>query len=352
MTDPRESDNGASTALLASIRVRVWLGGAAVLVLAAGLLLRPDTPAATAAIEETPAPILQDVVSRREAQTLVRQLQVTAREAAPFAVRVTLPEPAAARWSDWEEAPPVSRERYGVVLAEREVLAHVGDVELETPVSVTLGDGRRFAGRIVERWRERGLGRIAVDAAAPLAVPPAAAAAAPGDAVVATAPGVDGMVIAPLFVAAVGEEAVLVSSAIDRFHGMPVFGGGPALVGVIAMRDDGMAVLPLAAATAAPPGPAPASRRLGLSLGTMPSPDAGGASRVIVTAVAPDGPAADAGVRAGDVLFQVDETDVEALAGAVTALSAGPEAAIRLRVRRGRQLLTLRVTPADAAATP
>jgi hypothetical protein len=333
--------------LLASGRVRVWLAAGAALVLVAGVLLRPDTPAATVPIEETPAPILQEVVGRREALSIVQRLQETGRRSIRFAARVTLPPAGEEEWSDWEPGAAVPRDRFGVVLSERELLAHVGDVPAGTVVTVVLGNGRGFAARVTETWPDRGLGRLAVDSMEPLESPPGiASAVTPGDAVVGAAPGRRGEVIAPMFVASVDEDAVFVTSAIDRFRGLPVFTESGVLLGVVAATPSGTAVMPLSSATAPSPEPPGPARLLGMSLG-LDAPGDEGARPVVITRVAENGPAAAARLRPGDILLAIDGTDVRRPGDAAAALEAGTDPVVRLRIRRGRQILTVRVTPAE-----
>src|SRR5918992_5982992 len=99
---------------LASVNRRVVVAASAGAILIAGTLLKPAAPAPPSAAE-TPAPILQQVVQQREAETVFRRMRATWPQVARFAARINaLPPPTALmEWGPLD--PTVVSERFGLV---------------------------------------------------------------------------------------------------------------------------------------------------------------------------------------------------------------------------------------------
>jgi serine protease Do len=73
-----------------------------------------------------------------------------------------------------------------------------------------------------------------------------------------------------------------------------------------------------------------------------------GLSGVVVTAVDPDGPAAESGIRRGDVLLEVNRRPIRNARQYEKALrGAGKEKSILFLVRRGDSTIFLALKPAD-----
>ena len=332
-------------ALLASPRVRVAVAAAALLVLVAGYLLRPeiDLPPPPAA-ESLPAPILRQTVAAQEVASLFDTARATALASLRFTARLSAPA-ATDRWSDWEGPPALDRERYGVVLTERHLLGEAADVAPGVPVQVHLGDNRNTTGRVVRRLPGSALAIVELDTNEALAVPPAAVPADVTEIVMAVAPGPGGPIVAPLFVAGIDGGSTLVTGADPRYRGMGVFAPTGGLVGVLSDSPDGLRVRTTADLLSEQARIAP--QPVGVSLARDGDGDTAGESQVVVSAVAPGSRAAAAGLRPRDVLLDVDGTPVVTVAAAASALQAGAD---RIRVRRNRRVLSLALPPAGTAA--
>jgi hypothetical protein len=196
----------------------------------------------------------------------------------------------------------------------------------------------------------------------PAPSPPALASAAaePGELAVAAARFDGREFVAPVFVAAATRDRYALSAASGVvLPGTPVFNlagellavaagspstsvahaVGPALQRLIALRESGRGL----------------PRSLGLSLQPLVGPLAArlGARGVLVGDVAEDGPAARAGLRAGDVLEAVAGTSLTS-PEQTRALIAGAAEELVLRWRRAGRSRELRIAPelALAAAPP
>ena len=75
----------------------------------------------------------------------------------------------------------------------------------------------------------------------------------------------------------------------------------------------------------------------------------GAARGLLVRGVAPDSPAATAGVCVGDVLLTLGAGPLTSFADLALALAGGTGATLPLRLMRGGELLTLPVTPSEAS---
>ena len=323
--------------------MRLVIAAAAAAFLILGFLLKPDIPAPPQ--QESPGPLLQEVVQQREAGSVLRALQEVGAATVQYGALVSgEPDPPAA-WSDFEPAlaAPADAVRYGVVNGAGEIVAYVRGLSADAPVQVRVGDGRQLSGRIAGPVSAAGLARIAVEPSAPLIAPVRAAAPpAPGEPVVAAAPAPDGRLIAPLFVASAGTETLVTTTPLESFLGAPVFSAARELVGVVAMSGSAARILTLEAAlrdqTATAPPP------LGV---TLEQAEGGGDEPAVVTVrrVDPEGRAAVAGLRAGDIVEAVDEAAVADLREAFARMSPGSPEAVRLRVRRGRRVVTVTIPP-------
>jgi S1-C subfamily serine protease len=328
-------------ALLASSRTRVIAGAVAAAVLAIGLALKPAAPAPPPP-DDTPAPILQEVVQQREADAVFRRMRDAAPAAVRFAARLTPLDLPLDAWSDWQPVAPTRREgdRFGVVTSERSLLADVADLEQGARVRVTLGDGRAFEGQVATRFMTRGLAVVEGVGTAPFERPPAAGqGVAAGTAAFATAPRGDDPIVAPLFIAGVTERELLTTNALDALRGMPVFTLDGDLAGIVAVEDERVRVLTMGAAIAPEPAePSPPEPRLRMSLAVQPGPEG---DAIVVTALDPTGAAARAGLRQGDQLVAIDGEEIARLEEAVERLSAGD--AMQLTIRRGTRVRTIRI---------
>jgi hypothetical protein len=237
---------------LASVQRRVIVGLVAFVILVLGALTRPATPAATAPTE-APAPILQQVVQQREAETVFRRMREAWPQVAPFTARVTAPiDPTLIGPAD----PADVSGRFGVVAGPRQILADAAHFERGRAVMVTLGNGRAFEARISAAFPERSLAVLEVNGAGALDLPPRADRVTAGTVAFAGARRLDGDVIAPFFIAHVSGGELLTTNALDAFRGMPVFTLEGALVGIVAQELGRLRLLTLDAAMQPPAAPA------------------------------------------------------------------------------------------------
>ena len=337
-------DLRGSVRLLASHRQRVLAVVVAAATLVGGYLARPPRPV-VAQIEERPAPLLQQVVAQREAQSFYRTLQESAARTVQYTVRVVAAARPPEAWSDWEPAgAPGATTRHGVIIAPRELLAEGSALQVGDPVTVTIGDGQLVTGRVTALYPQRRLARIQADVADSLPVPPRAVSPRPGDAVVGVAPGNGGPIVAPLFIAATDDEGLATTTPLDRFPGMAIFNDTRELVGVVGQAGGELRILPLEHASTEPPPAPPPAPNFGISLRVDRTGEEGG--RVVVAALAPGGPAARTGLRPGDRLLTSGGEPIRTIAEAQVALH---QATLdrRLRILRERRVLTLRVAPVE-----
>ena len=239
---------------LAPLRRRIVIGASAAAILVVGALLKPAAPAVTPPSSETPAPMLQEVVQQREAQTIFRRMQDTWPRVARFTARVAV-MPSAQDLIEFGPVDPArAAERFGVVVGTRRILADTADFTEGALVRVTLGDGRAFEARTAGAVADRSLAFIEPLAAVVLEPPPHATAVPAGTALFAAAPRADGTVIAPLFVAHASRRELLTTNALDAFRGMAVFDLDGQLAGVLAHERGQVRLLtPVAALEPAPP---------------------------------------------------------------------------------------------------
>jgi S1-C subfamily serine protease len=344
-----EAAPSAAARWLASGRHRVIAVVLALLLLATGFVSRPQVPIA-APVEETPAPLLKQVVVQRTPPTILRTLQNTAATARRFAAQIVAETRSPVSWSDWEAvAEPAPAERHGVIVGPAEVLAAGAGLSEGERVMVTLGEGRRFDGIVAESYPHRQLALISVEGVEPLQAPARASGVMPGDAVVAVARTANSAVVAPLFVAAVSEDEVVITTPLDRFRGMSVFNGAGDLVGVVALAGGDVKVIPIDAAMrpgAPEPEPSPS---LGISVQLKPPAGDAEAAAATVTGVAPGGIATRGDVRTGDELRDAQDQPVRSIEQARAVLEQAFQDGA-LRVRRGRRTLTLTL-PRDENVT-
>lgn len=265
----------------------------------------------------------------------------------------------------------VGRAGSGLVVAEGKVVTNAHNLGHEE-VTVTFSDGRRATGTVAGADLRGDLAVVSVDTAgAPV---PAFASTAPaaGSVVVALAnPGGTGVraslgVVSATDVAFRGPDGHRVTGAIE--HTAPLVrgaSGGPVVdatgkvVGIDTHRVGEGAYLALPADGALrtrvehlAEGDVPRRPRLGVALApshvarrlrrSVGLPDRNG---VLVHAVEDGGPAADAGIRQGDLLVRVGETDVsdvDTLAAALDSAPAGQALAVALV--RGAEDISVTVT--------
>jgi hypothetical protein len=248
---------------LAPVSRRVAVGAAAGIVLAVGAWLKPAAPAAPPPAD-TPAPMLQEVVQQREAETIFRRMRATWPQVARFTARVTpvvSPSDMIAFGPPDPASPPV---RFGLVADARRIVADAGEIADHAVVRVALGDGQTFDARVTARFPDRSLAVLEAPGTVTLESPPRATSISAGMALFAAAQRADGPVIAPLFVAHASSRELLTTNALDAFRGMPVFTLDGQLAGIVAYERGQMRLLTVGAALQPPalvlPAPSPSAQ--------------------------------------------------------------------------------------------
>jgi hypothetical protein len=236
---------------LAPLERRLLAGAGAAAILILGTLLKPAAPAAPPSTE-TPAPMLQEVVQQREAETVFRRMRAAWPRVAPFTARVTVVPPPSELVEFGPRDPAFAAGRFGVVAGPSRILADTGDVEDDAVFRIMLGDGRAFEARIAARYPDRSLSLLEASESVALEAPSRANSISSGTALFAAAPRTDGPVIAPLFVAHASPRELLTTNALDAFRGMPVFDLEGQLAGILAHERGEVRLLTVAAALEPP----------------------------------------------------------------------------------------------------
>jgi serine protease Do len=265
----------------------------------------------------------------------------------------------------------VGRSGSGVVVGEGQVLTNAHNLH-GAEVRVAFGDGRRSEGRVLGVDVEGDIAVVAVDTADIAAVPWGAPVPEVGAAVVALAHDRGaGRVRASFgFVSATGVAfrgpgGRLVEGAFDHSaplargsSGGPVVDAAGRLLGIDTHRVGEGSYLAIVAdaalrgrVDALAQGESPRRRRLGVAI--APGPVARRLRRsvglperdgLLVHGVEEAGPAAGAGVRAGDLIVTAAGAPVSSVDELARALAAAPEgAAVELGIVRGAEELTVAV---------
>jgi hypothetical protein len=245
---------------LAPIARRIVVGVSAAVVLGVGALLKPAAPDAPPPSTEAPAPMLQQVVQQREAETIYRRMREAWPGVARFTARVAraAPEPDLLEFGPPD--PAQTAERFGVVVGSRRILADVSDAVEGASLNVVLGDGRAFEARVITPFPDRSLAILEAPDGIALEGPERATSVVAGMPIFAAAARRDGTVIAPLFVAHASRRELSTTNALDAFRGMAVFNLEGQLAGILAYERGQVRVLTMGAALEPPPPPLPEPR--------------------------------------------------------------------------------------------
>ena len=250
---------------LAPLSRRLAIAAVAAVILTIGVVLKPAAPAAPPSAE-APAPMLQEVVQQREAETIFRRMRAAWPQVARFTARVTPVPPPPGVIEFGPPDPAYAAGRFGFVAGPRRILTDSGEIADDAILRVALGDGRAFEARVTARFPERSLALLEAPESVALESPPRAESISAGMALFAAAQRADGSVIAPLFVAHASAHELLTTNALDAFRGMPVFTLEGQLAGIVAHERGQVRLLTVAAALELPalilppPPSAPAQR--------------------------------------------------------------------------------------------
>lgn len=352
------SPAGAATPapkLLAGGAAKLRLAAISGTILIAGAVLEPRTLPTASTAEDRAAPLLEEQVETRSAGQRVLSATAAARARDSTVGILAAPAPSST-WptrTDYSRPPEKpSAAGFGVSVSDRLVLTHEAALSGRPGVSLATSTGQSLDATVVTYDGATGL--VLLRAARPdlHAAPISAARPEPGAPAVGV--GVDGkrFVMAPVFVTSVDATRYTVSPAEGIRPGMPLYTPGGELFAVatgdehaaLAIAIEGLVerLIALAASGAV---------QAAFGLGFQPSPstvgEAGGG--VLINEVLPGGPADTAGVKPGDVLLAIDDTDASSLDAAARALgSRRPGSPAALRLQRGARTVTVTATAASS----
>jgi S1-C subfamily serine protease len=264
-----------------------------------------------------------------------------------FAPRGTAPPAASADFAAPTAA--ATRAGFGVAISPTEVVTHRAALDGDEQVTLTTADDRTVAARVAAYEPQSGLVLLQADG---LAAVPVTVGAEPAAGALAVGAGRSGLgeVAIPVFITAVGSAEWSAAAGTMLPPGLPLFDSAGELLAIAGEAGSTPQIVSLRASladlVAAASGKRPAAFGLALQDRTPQLARVFGDRGVIVTQALANGPAARAGIRAGDVLLAVAGIEVDAVADALAALTARPlDAPTELRVARARRTRTIEVTP-------
>jgi S1-C subfamily serine protease len=345
--------------LFSSIRSKLWIAVASVLVLAAGVLTLPaPAPSGVGAPEERAAPLLEAEVERRQQLRIFEEIQQLGPRLARHSVTIPGTPQTAALPSDLTPPTPrIDPSGHGLIIsADGEILTASAAVRGREVLPVELIDGRRIDARVVAFDPDADLVLLQspdvprTDAAPWATTPPTA-----GMLSVAVSHAAGQVAVAPVFVMAApdADRRVRTTNA-DLSPGTPLFTTAGEVFAIAAGNGDtSAAIIASAVARLRERVASGQARRGALGLTFQPIdgalraafPTAG----VLIADVAPYGAADEAGLRAGDVLTAMGDTEVTTPDVAQQAIAAlQPGSRVDVHVIRARQTMTVPVTMSSA----
>lgn len=339
--------------LVRGVATKLRLAGACAAVLSVGVVAAPRAARhAAPAPEEKVAPILAAEVERREPARMFRGVQDAGRKALAFSVAFPAPaRPTIPAFADFlrprRETPAYSG--LGILAAQGRVLTHISALGGRTDPMAQFPDGTLASARLLAYEPETGLA-LSVETTDPPARL-SSDAPSPGEVAVAAARLGAREFVAPVFIASVGADSYTLSAAGVLAPGTPIYD----------LSSDALAVAGAAETSTAFPLPETLQRLEALARGGRGQPRSlglyvqpltpalarlWGEGGVVVADIMEGGPAARAGLRAGDSIVRVAGHEVasgeDALAR-IAALPLGEPATVVVR-RNGKER-ELRVEP-------
>ena len=348
--------------LLASMTLKIRIAILSVVVLLVGVATAPSvTPTTIPPPAERAAPLLAEQVQQRTTVEEFRGVQALAGRVRgqSLTIPAVAVRPPGARW-DFERSADADSgpAGFGVRIdADGHVLTHGAALRGRVAVGLQSTDGAVARAELIAYEASTGLALLRMlDATSAPAVPLAAAVPPPGSLVLAAAEPNGTMMAVPGYVMRVRGATFRVSGASgDVAPGMPVYDADAALVGV--MGEEPAVAFDAPAAVARLKGAAAAGTGLTSAIGIAVQPLTGplsaafGSGGVLVSDVLPEGPAAAAGLQAGDVVMQVGTAAVRTVEEFQAALRIVPVGGgIELRLRRDERDIVAPVTTASSFA--
>lgn len=354
MSDDRPADAPPSK-LLTGAGLKLRLAGASVLFLAVGALTAPAVgPTTVAVLEERPAPLLEEQVQQRIAVRPFRGVSEMASIVSAHGVVIAAPPSKAPPvWSDYAT---VTRQPapagYGVFVSETLVLTHAAALAGRSTVTVSTVDGRSIETSLVGYDPATELALLNVSGAT---VPPAALASTVAEAGALGAGVVQQNghnVVVPVFFAGLdGERYRLSHGAELTSPGLPIFNMDAQLVAIAggsSTAPEAIAAGPVLARLLAQASGSGRPASIGLEVQEIPPAlrPLLGESGVLVARVVAKGPAASAGITAGEVLRAIGAVDLNAPEMMATARETWQvDVPVVLQITRRGRSVPVDVTP-------
>jgi S1-C subfamily serine protease len=345
--------------LFGSVRSKLWIAAACVVVLTAGALTLPSpSPNTGPGPEERATPLLEEEVERRQQLRIFEEVQQLGPRVARHSVSIPGVMPEDPLPSDLMPATPrAGPTGYGLIIsADGELLTAAGALRGREALEVVLMDGRTVSANVVAFDPDSDLvllqsGQIPRTDAAPWATTPPTA----GMLAVAVSHASGQVAVAPVFVMAApdADRRVRTTSA-DLLPGTPLFTTAGEVFAIAAGIGDPSALLVAPAVARLRERIASGQARRGAIGLTFQPMDEGlqkalAARGVLVADVAPYGPADGAGVRPGDVLTDIGEVPVATPDEARAAIAAlAPQAPVALRLVRAGKPATVDMVATSA----
>lgn len=347
----------AEPKLLGSTAAKIRLAAASILVLALGFAVAPPRARTFTPSEERAAPLLTQEVLRRETSTpTIGGIAETAARVGNHvvAIREIVREPPRTLRDHVAAASPAGRPGLAVTMnASGDLVAHAAALEGRTTVQFRTAAGDELTARAVTDDPDSGFVLLRTTTPAAFEVPSLAPApAAPGALGAAVARWRGQRYVQPVFITSHESGLYTFTSGAAIYPGTPIYDleGRLLAIAVGATRPgEARAAGELFARLRARD---TAKRGLEPSLGLAVQPideqlsSLTGPGATIVSDVVPDGPAAAADVRVGDIILQIDSTDVRSaddFLAAIRRLTPGAEAVLRLRRDRVERRIAIAV---------
>lgn len=343
--------------LLAAPATKIRLALASLLILGVGALLAPRAaPRALSTPQERAAPLLEQQVQPRQVVQAFTGVADVAARVGQHAVAIAAPDrttpPTVNDFAD--SGSRAATAGFGVFVSDGQVLTHASALHGRSTMQVeTAGSGFADA-RVAAYEPSTGLVLLQTEGTGASAPPLASGPLEAGALVIGAARQRGRSVAAPLFITSVDDDRYGLGAGTAVLPGMPLYTLDGELFAIAAGDGPGGHAFAVAGAATRLTAAAASGRRpgaFGLSFqpiahGLVP---AFGEQGVLISDVVEGGPAAAAGLAAGDVLLAVGDVpvgSVDAAARALSAIEAGTTTA--LRTMRGGRSRFANLTPSPA----
>ena len=319
--------------LLGPIRLKLRVAAICIAVLGAGAMLAPPpTPTAVPASQESPVPLLEQELERREPIRVFRPVRDVALRVMPH--NVTLPSVARAQPRTVPDftfmSGAISRPSgFGVIVdAYGSVLTHASALDGRTALPVQTATGESLPAEVVGYEASTGLAMLRINGGGALPPVPISGSRPEPGSLAATAARWNGRdIVAPVFVTSAESEAYSIDAHGAALGGIALYNLDGEAFAIAGAPNQGTA-FPLREAIERFAARRASGRPLDASLGVMFQPLDGplqqvfGNTGALVSRTIAGGPAEAAGLARGDVIVRIGEMPVAAPAAAQQAIAA------------------------------